>query len=196
MRRVFVALLLSSPIAFAESPWLSAHGRAADGLRIEAWGGPRTVGAGVALVPAAWNGPLTVEGSWSFVDRMLELRGARVWQLTKPRFATPSVAVAMTTFFVPGQEFDWGLGPHAQFSLSLGSDVFAVDVGVQSGVEMFVRGGGPRFPERLSLGATLHVGNFAISLAGRTGIDLTPGHSFVFRGEAILGLGWWRAPST
>ena len=84
---VLVLLLASS--ALAEGGWLTARGRLQPELRLEAWGGTRSAGVGLVL-PDAPGARAAVSGEllYAFLDRTLEVRGARVWQLTKNRLST------------------------------------------------------------------------------------------------------------
>jgi hypothetical protein len=193
MSRALAALVLvglSGP-AVAESGWLSARGRLLPETRVEAFVGTRSFGVGVLRTddgnPRAG---LALEGVVTFVDRLAELRGARVWQLSQTRFGTASASLGGAAFIVP-QAFDLGLGPQAALNLSLGGQVFSVDLSLQTGVEFFIRQqGAPRLPQRGLLGLNLRVSEFLLSAMARVGVDLVPGRNFVGRGEVMLSVGW------
>ncbi len=194
MRRALAALVLvglSGP-AVAESGWLSARGRLLPETRVEAFVGTRSFGVGVLRTddgnPRAG---LALEGVVTFVDRVAELRGARVWQLSQTRFGTASASLGASAFIVPQAALDLGLGPHAALNLSLGGQVFSVDLGLQTGVEFFLRQqGAPRLPQRALVGLNLRVSEFLVSAMARVGVDLVPGRNFVGRGEVMLSVGW------
>lgn len=190
MRALLAVVMLVSTVSAAESSWLAAHGRVDSDARASVWGGTRSVGLGVAVPDA--NGAraaLTGEAQYAFFDRVVELRGARLWQLTAPRLVTLSAAVSGAVFLVPEGQVDIGAGPHASLTASIGGPRFSVDLSVQSGVELFARGP-TRLPERLSLGVSFTVGPLAFTVAGRAGLDLVPAGAFVFRGEAVACIGW------
>ena len=90
-RALCSVVLLGATLASAEGGWLTARGRLQPDLRLEAWAGSRTAGLGVVFpdAPGAMAG-IGAEVVYAFFDRTHELRGARVWQLTKNRFATAS----------------------------------------------------------------------------------------------------------
>ena len=190
-RAGLAALLLLASVAEAEGGWLTARGRLQPELRLEAWGGSRTAGVGVVLpdAPSAAAG-VSAELAYAFLDRALELRGARVWQFSKNRFGTGSATLGASVHVVP-EGFDVGLGPHAGLNLALGGDVFTVDLGLQSGVEIFFRELVPRLPERALLGLNLRLGDWALGLHARAGADIIPGSGFVGRGELAVSLGWF-----
>ena len=192
-RALFFALTLSATLSSAEGGWLSARGRLQPDLRLEAWAGSRTAGLGVVFpdAPGAMAG-IGAEVLYAFFDRTLELRGARVWQLTRNRLATASTTVGASAHLVPSA-FDVGLGPHAGLNLALGGETFTFDFGLQSGVEVFITSQQTRLPQRLLLGADLRLGPFGVGLHLRGGVDLVPGHGFVGRGEATVSFSWFLA---
>ena len=116
--------------------------------------------------------------------------GTRVWQFSKSRFATGSVTLGGSLYLVP-EGADAGLGPHAGLQLALGGEVFTVDLGLQTGAELFARELVTRLPQRLQVSVNLRVGLWAVGLHLRGGFDVMPGHSFVGRGEAVLSVGWF-----
>jgi hypothetical protein len=184
-----LGLLASS--AWAESGWLSSRGRLASPTRLEAFVGTRSFGAGLVRADAAGaRAGVSFEGVVSFADRVAELRGARVFQLTETRLATAVLALGGAAFVVPDRAFDLGLGPHASVALSLGSDRFSVDLALQTGVEVFLRQEAPRLPQRALVGVSLTLGDFSLSAFARLGADLVPGLNFVGRGEVMVSVGW------
>jgi len=191
MRALFVVAVLSATSALAEGGWLTARGRLQPELRFEAWGGSRTVGLGLVTpdAPGAMAG-MSGELVYAYRDRTLEARGSRVWQFSKNRFATGSATLGGSLHVVP-EGLDVGLGPHAGLNLALGGDVFTVDLGVQTGVEVFFSELMPRLPERLLISLNLRLGAWAIGLHLRGGVDVLPGRGFVGRGEAALSLSWF-----
>ncbi|MEW5741009.1 MAG: hypothetical protein AB1938_18960 [Myxococcota bacterium] len=185
------ALLLGSGGARAEAAWLTARGRLLPQTRLEAWGGVRSVGVGLVRpdhsgARAGW----AVETLYAFPDRTLELRGSRQWQFSKTRTATGSATLGVSSFIVPVNAFDLGIGPHAGLNLGIGGGVFTVDFGLQTGVEVFLRQDAPRFPQRALIGFNFQVGQVSVSAMARAGFDLIPGHYFVGRGEFMLSVGW------
>ena len=192
MKRTVLALLISSSAASAESGWLTARGRLQPEVRIEAWGGTDSVGAGfVRPDDKGTLAGLSAELGYAFRNRTVELRGDRVWQFTPSRFGTASATVGAAVHLVPEGVFDVGLGPHAGLNLALGGDVFTVDLGVQTGVELFLANALPRFPERLQLGVNLRLKLFAVGLHARAGVDIVPNRGFVGRGELAISLSWF-----
>lgn len=191
-RVTLAASLLLASVSAAEAGWLGARGRLLPETRVEAFLGTRSFGAG--LVRADTDDPragLTFEGLVGFLDRDVEVRGARLWQLTRTQFATASVSVGGAAFLVPDRAVDVGLGPHAQLALSLGGPVFSVELALQTGLEVFLRQPSlPRLPQRAVLGALLRVSEFTVSLAARAGADLVPGRTFIGRGEVMVSVGW------
>lgn len=192
MRAPLVLALLAST-AWAEAGWLTARGRLAPQLRVEAWGGSRSFGAGFVLPGvdeprAAWS----LEALYVFTDRTAELRGARVWQLTANRFATASATLGAALHVVPSPG-DVGLGPHAGLNLALGGDVFTVDLGLQTGAEFFYSMLSPRLPQRASLGLNLRLGHWGLGVQARMGADIVPGSGWVGRGEVMASLSWFSA---
>ncbi|MFZ5442175.1 MAG: hypothetical protein ACOZQL_19360, partial [Myxococcota bacterium] len=163
----------------------------AESLRVEAWGGSRSVGAGLVRPdgPGA-RGALSAEALYVFTDRTVELRGARVWQLTPTQGATASVTLGAAAHVVPAP-FDVGLGPHAGLNLSLGGPTFTVDLSLQSGAEFFYARLAPRLPQRAGLGLQLRLGRWALGVQARMGVDVLPGEGWVGRGEVVASLAWF-----
>jgi hypothetical protein len=186
-----LALVLVPGVALAESGWLVARGRLLPETRLEAFVGSDTFGAGFVRTDTS-NGRagISFEGVIGFIGRTAELRGARVWQLGATRFATASVSLGGAAFLVPDRRVpEVGLGPHGQLSLTLGGRVFAVDLSLETGAELFFRGG-LRLPQRAGLGLHLRIAEFTVALMARAGADLAVGRSFVGRGEVMLAVGW------
>ncbi len=184
-------VVLGASAASAEGGWLTARGRLQPELRLEAWGGSRSVGVGLVLpdTRGAMAG-LGVEVAYAFRDRTVELRGSRVWQFSPNRLGTGSATLGGAVHAVP-EGFDVGLGPHAGLNLAIGGDVFTVDLGLQTGVEVFFRELLPRLPERASISLNLRLGDWALGLHVRGGVDILPGRSFVGRGELAASLSWF-----
>jgi hypothetical protein len=176
--------------AHAEGAWLTARGRLQPELRVEGWGGPRTAGLGFVRPdePGA-SGAWGLEASYAFLDRAVELRGTRQWQLSKTRFATASATVGASGFMVTAGGLNLGLGPHAGLTLSLGGRAFSVDLGLQTGAELFVSQDSVRLPQRALIGVNVLIGRVAVSFMARAGADLLPGRYFVGRGEFVICLG-------
>jgi hypothetical protein len=195
MKHTFVALLLLLPtFAHAEAGWLTAPGRLDPGLTVSGFVGTRTVGLGATHADdeqarAALGGEL----AYSFVDRFVEARGARVWQLNPTGVATASVTAGGSAYFVAGAPFDVGLGPQLGLNLGLGSEAVQFELGLRTGAELFARGT-LRFPERGVLGVSVHLGPVRVSLLACLGIDVEPGHAAPWRGEAVLAFGWLQHP--
>jgi hypothetical protein len=191
MRALLLGIVLCASSGWADAGWLTARGRLAPETRLEVWGGTRSVGVGLVLpdAPQSMAG-VGAELSVNFLDRTAELRGARVWQFSKNRFGTGSVTLGAAAHVVP-ENFDFGIGPHAGLNLALGGDVFTVDLGLQTGAEVFFRDLQARLPERLLISLNLRLGNWAIGLHLRGGVDVLPGRGFVGRGEAAISLGWF-----
>lgn len=185
-------IILVASSAYAESGWLTARGRLQPELRLEAWGGSDSFGAGFVRpdAPGALAG-LSAELGYAFRNRTVELRGARVWQFSPSRFGTGSATLGGAVHLVPEGVFDVGLGPHAGLNLALGAETFTVDLGLQSGVELFFANVLPRFPQRLQLSLNLRIRSFAVGLHARVGADLIPNHSFVGRGELAISVSWF-----
>lgn len=193
MRRLLISLVAgTAAVSFAEAGWLSARGRLLPETRVEAFVGTRSFGAGFVRTDTGDpRAGLSFEGVVGFTDRDAELRGARLWQLTRTGGATASVSVGGAAFIVPGPAFDLGIGPHAALNLSLGGQVFCVDLSLQTGLELFLRQqGAPRLPQRAGLGLHLRLSEFTVSAMARVGADVFPGRSFVGRGEVMVSVGW------
>jgi len=189
MKRLALILMLVASVSRAEGQWLTSRGRIAEETRLEVFGGARTFGVG-AVRPndegrAAWS----AEAVYAFRDRVIELRGARVWQFTPTRFATASVNAGTSMYVVP-EQFNLGLGPNVGLALGLGGPRVSVDLGLQTGLDVFAAGAHLRLPQRLSIGVTVRVCDFTISAMARAGADIVPGHAFVGRGDFVLSIGW------
>jgi hypothetical protein len=194
----FVLLVgLTANVAKAEAAWLSTRGRLVPETRIEAFLGTRTVGAGTTWTDRGHaRAGVSIEGAFGHLDRVAELKGARLWQLTETRFATASLSLGGTALIVPDRAFDFGLGPHAGVSLSLGGRFVSVDFSFQTGVELFARQlASSRFPQRGGIGVTARIGPVTMSLMARLGIDLVPAQNWVGRGEVMACVGWLHAPA-
>jgi len=191
MRVLLVLVVLSASSALAEGGWLTSRGRLQPEMRFEVWGGTRSVGLGLVLPdsPGAKAG-VGAELAYAFLDRTLEVRGARVWQFSKNALGTGSATLGGSVHVVP-EQFNVGLGPHAGLNLAIGGDVFTVDLGLQTGVEVFFVDLLPRLPERLLISLNLRLGSWSIGLHLRGGVDILPGRGFVGRGEAALSLSWF-----
>ncbi|MBL8919187.1 MAG: hypothetical protein JNJ54_10030 [Myxococcaceae bacterium] len=190
---VLIAICSAASLARAEAGWLTARGRLLPETRIEAFAGTRSFGVGVVRTDDAnARAGVSFEAVVGFLDRDLEVRGARVWQLGSAGFATASIAVGGAAFLVPDRTGpDGGLGPHGALSLSLGGRLFSVDLSLQTGAELFLRAPALlRLPQRAALGLHVRVGEFTIALMARTGADVIPGRSFVGRGEVMIGVSW------
>jgi hypothetical protein len=204
MRALGLCCALVSLTAHAEAGWLTARGRLEPELSVSVWGGARSVGGGLVLPDARGaSAGLGAELAYAFLDRTVELRGTRVWQFSANRFGTGSATLGASVHVVPEGGFDVGLGPHAGLNLSLGGEVFTVDLGLASGVEVFVAPLGARLPQRGLVGLHLRLRDWALRLQARIGADIVPGHAFVGRGEFVLSLSWFglerlrqRAPSS
>lgn len=193
MRAPLVLLSLLASTAWAEAGWLTARGRLAPELRVEAWGGSRSLGAGFVRPDADdARAGTSLEALYVFTDRTVELRGARVWQLTVNRFATASATLGAAFHVVPSPA-DVGLGPHAGLNLALGGAVFTVDLGLQTGAEFFFSMLAPRLPQRASLGLNLRLGHWGLGVQARMGADVMPGNGWVGRGEVMASLSWFSA---
>ena len=199
MRTLGVLLCLLPGLVRAEAGFLASRGRLDPRLRVEVFGGPRSFGLGLtrtdrdqreAAAAGEAHAGLSGEVAWFVFDRVAEARVARVWQLTRARAATLSIAVGGTGILVPTGSFDLGAGPEAALTLGLGGRVFQVDVAVQAGAELFIRAQTARFPLRLQLGITVLPGDFSVSALMRIGVDAAPKDPLVFRGELALALGW------
>lgn len=218
MKRAAAVWVLISASAFAEAGWLSARGRLLREVRVEAWAGTNSAGAGFVRPDAERatppglsepgikapggddnrDGPtaaLTAELAYSWRHRTLELRGARLWQLTPTRTGTVSAFVGGAAHVVPEGRFDLGVGPHAGLTLSLGGSVCTVDLGLQTGAELFFAPVLARFPQRAQLSLNFVLGPLALGLHARIGVDLVTAQPFVGRGELALSLGWLFASS-
>jgi hypothetical protein len=222
VKRAAALWVLISATAFAEAGWLSARGRLLREVRVEAWAGTNSAGAGfvrpdaeratpsgpttppglsepVIKAPGGnGDGPtaaLTAELAYAWRHRTLELRGARLWQLTPTRTGTLSAFVGGAAHVVPEGRFDLGVGPHAGLTLSLGGSVCTVDLGLQTGAELFFAPVLARFPQRAQLSLNFVLGPLALGLHARLGVDLVTAQPFVGRGELALSLGWLFASS-
>lgn len=179
--------------AAADGAWLTARGRLAPESRLEAFGGVRAVGVGVVVPDDAGAGAaLAAEAAYGYLDRTVELRGSRVWQLTRAaRFASASASVGVSALLVPEGAPALGAGPHAGLTLALGGRTFSVQLGVQAGLEVFGTQPAVRVPLRALLGLDFALGPVSLALLARAGADLEPGRPFaVGRGDAVLVLGW------
>jgi hypothetical protein len=191
VRRALLLLALFALPAFAEGGWLTSRGRLQPELRLEAWGGTESFGAGVVApdVKGA-KAAVLIEALYAYRHRAVELRGGRVWQFTASRFATAAATLSGAAYLVP-EGFDVGIGPHGNLSLALGGEVFTVDLALETGAELFVRSLTTRIPLRGGLGLNLRVGDWGFGAQARLGADVIPGANFVGRGELILSVSWF-----
>jgi hypothetical protein len=191
MRALACLLALLASTTFAEGGWLTARGRLQPEVRLEAWGGTNSFGVGLVLPDAKLqSAAFAAEVLYAFRDRTVELRGGRVWQFTTNRFATASVTAAAAAFVVP-DAFDFGIGPHGTLALALGGERFTVDLALETGAELFVRGAVARFPQRGVLGLNLRLGDWALSAQAKMGADLVAGANFLGRGEVMASVSWF-----
>lgn len=189
---VALATMFVALPAFAEASWFVARGRLVEETGVEAFVGTRSFGVGVTRTDTANpRAALSFEGVFGVSDRIGELLVSRVWQITPAKFATATVSLGGSAIVVPDRLVDAGLGPHGQLSLSLGTRVFSVELGLQSGIELFLRQPTPRFAQRALLGVMLRLSDFSIGAMARVGADLFIGHAFVGRGEVMVTVGWW-----
>lgn len=199
MRALFVVALISST-AFAEAGWLGARGRLLPELRVEGWGGTDSAGGGFVLPDedGRTKAATTAELAYHWRNRTLELRGARLWQLTPTRLGTVSATLGGAAHLVPEGRFDAGLGPHAGLTLSLGGSVCTVDLSLLTGAELFLAPVLVRFPQRAQLSLNFVIGRVLLGLHARMGADFVTGLPFVGRGELALSFGWLfaRSPPT
>ena len=121
------------------------------------------------------------------IARALELRGARVWQLTSGK-ADVSLSTGGSAYLMP-ENVDGGLGPHVALTFAFGGPIFTFDLSLQTGVEFFFRSLTWRLPERVGVGFQWRIANWNIGVAARTGVDVLPG-GWVLHGEAVLSLAW------
>ena len=181
MKRALLILVLCLPFAVrAEAMWLTSHARLlpAEELGVEAFVGTRSVGAGVT------QGGFGGELAYFFLDRFVELRGARVFPV-RSGFATVTVTTGVSAYVVP-DAFDVGLGPVLGLNLGLGGERFQFELGLQTGIDAFFRGWA-RFPERGVIGFTVKVERFTLGLQARLGVDLElGGRQAPWEGEAVL----------
>ncbi|MFT3711932.1 MAG: hypothetical protein QM817_30190 [Archangium sp.] len=191
MTRASLLLVLVAAPAFAEGGWLTARGRLAPEVRLEAWGGNLSFGVGL-IVPDVKSQALTVEALYAFRDRTLELRGGRSWQFTTTGFATASATLVGVAHVVPEGQ-DVGVGPHGMLALSLGGKVFTVDLALESGAEFFFHAALGRFPQRGVLGLNLRLGDFGFSAQAKIGADIVLAGNAVVRGELVLSVSWFGA---
>ena len=137
----------------------------------------------------------TAELAYHWRNRTLELRGARLWQLTPTRLGTVSATVGGAAHIVPEGRFDAGLGPHAGLTLSLGGSVCTVDLSLLTGAELFLAPVLVRFPQRAQLSLNFVIGSVLLGLHARMGADFVTGLPWVGRGELALSFGWLFARS-
>lgn len=149
------------------------------------------IGGGVAF-------PWTEKRSWGAEalvwtgSGVLETRGGVAWQLWKPGLLALSAQTGAALHVVGKGAFDLGLGPELGLSLGLGRERWEVSLGAQTGLELFVRTGGPRFPLRGVLQARYGRGPLDLTLFGRAGADYENGTHPTIRAEAGLLVGWRR----
>jgi hypothetical protein len=181
MKRLVFAVVLLLPMgAFAESMWLTSHGRLLpdSAFNLEAFVGTRSAGVG------AMQGGLGAELAYFFTDRTVELRAAKAWQL-KVGAASASATIGGASYLVP-DAFDLGIGPQLGLTLGLGGERFQFDLGLQTGADAFVRGA-LRFPQRGLVGFSAHLGPVVVGLQARLGVDLeVGGRQAPWKGEAVL----------
>lgn len=187
-RALLTVVLLATTSAFADAGWLSTRTRSTSGPLAQLYAGTDAFGAGIA----APRGSTAVVGEldWRWRDRVGEARVFTVFHFRQGSFAQVAAFVGGTIIGVPQSPADLGLGPQLGISLGLGGQRFWVDLGLQSGMELFARSGTPRFVERAVIALCLQLGHFTASLIARAGADLEPRRNFVGRGEAVLALGW------
>ncbi len=195
MRAPALAVLLFGGAALAEAPWFAVQGRP-ETLRLGVQLGTRSLTAGL-LVPDApkARGSLTAELAWGFLDRTVELRGARVWQLTPIQGGTALAFVGGSATLVPEGRLDVGLGPQVGVALSAGVRAFTVDLSALVGAELFPGALTLRLTPRLGFGLSTALGPVQVSLAIRGGLDFALQAAPVGRGEAAVSVSWLREPA-
>ena len=203
MRCLAVVVMMHALTASAEAPWGATRGRVVSQRHLEILVGTRGVGLGYwRPVVDGRRASVGAELGYSWADRTVDLRAARVWQLGASRVATPSVHLGGSLTVVPLSSFDVGLGPHGGVTLALGGEVFSVDMALQAGAELYFGGDRApaipelrmpllRFPVRGALGVNVQVLSImTVGLHARAGVDVIVGHAFVGRGELLMSLGW------
>ncbi len=190
MRTLAAVALLTSSLALAEGGWVTSRGRLQPELRVEVFGATDSLGVGL-VSPDATNprAGLGLELVYAWRDRVIEVRGGRVWQLTPTQFATASATLGGVAFLVPDR-FDAGAGLHGTLALALGGKGFTVDLAYEVGVDVFATAV-VRIPQRGMLGLNSRFGDWGISLQAKAGADILPGAQFVGRGEVMLSLSWF-----
>ncbi|MFO0595705.1 MAG: hypothetical protein U0228_10380 [Myxococcaceae bacterium] len=190
-RALALLIGLLPSLALADAAFITSRGRVATALQFDAFAGTDTLGLGV-VSPDTPRAAFGVELAYRFNDQSLEARAARAWQLTTLGFATASVTLGGTVHLVPDVT-DAGLGPHAGLHLSLGGQVFTVDLSLLGGAEVFAHGPLLRFPLRAAAGLRLCVpvagGALAFGAQARMGADVLL-NGFVGRGELVGTLSW------
>ena len=191
-RWLMVVLCCSSIDAFAEAGWLASQGKIPEAIHVQAFGGTDSFGIGALLPdePGTRSTSWTGEVLWQWKSRVGEARLSRLVAVRQNRFASVSAFFGLAALLVPEGKTDLGLGPNGGLTLTLGGNRFWVDLGVQTGFEVFVRSGGPRFTERAVVAANLRLGSFTLSVMARIGADLEAQQAFVGRGEVIFAVGW------
>ena len=194
---VLCGALLLAPVAAAEAPLLTAHSRV-DDSQLSLLAGSSGAGVGFLLTrppvpdsrPGAFGGELFLQPA----SGVLELRGAGQWQLGAcERLFCASAQLGATVYGVLRGATDVGLGPHAGLFVGLGGRRLEGFVGVQAGLEAFLRTGGPRVPLRLVLGGRGRLGPVGLALSARAGADVEGGLYPTWRAEVLLALSWYGA---
>lgn len=191
VRFLGLVVLTAAPLAWAEAPVLSSHSVLPEGALVSVWGTSRGFGVGGAIpLAASSRRHFVVEGQWNIPDRAGEIRAAWTWGLATEGVFTSMLSLGPTVAIVPYGAFDVGMGPHVSLFLGLGGTLFRVELGIETGVEVFARTGGPRFPQRTVLGFHSVFERFTGAVMLRAGTDIELTRPFVGRIELVFAFGF------
>ncbi len=190
--RIAIGLtVLVSGLAAAEAPLVTSRSLQPAGRVFSVWGSSRGVGIGAVL---PWGDDpsrhLGVEAQWNSFERSGEIRAAWTFGLKTEGLLTMTAFAGPTLTLVPVGAFDFGLSPQAGFFAGLGGEHWRVDLGLETGMDVFLLTGVPRFPERAVLALQTVFEKFTVGALFRAGVDLEPGRYTVGRVELALSIGF------
>jgi hypothetical protein len=143
------------------------------------------IGFGLLLPMDDEQPAFPLELSYNLQNQFVELHSNSNWLLNEGLFSITAQLGAVGYGTVKGP-LDLGLGLESGIFAGLAGRHGELRLGLQAGVESFVRDPGTRLPLRLVLGSTLSLHRLDIGLQVSLGADLEPALRPVFRPDLSL----------